>query len=312
MKIYCAIKLGENEKVYLKRIVDPERIQFRDELKKEDRHSAFMNADICFGNVRPEWLEETTKLKWIQLQSVGFGVYQNLRPKVEFKMTHLKNFFGVPVAETALAGILTLYRGTDQCVRDQEKRQWQGIKMRPGLRLVSGKKVMIVGGGSIGQHLKKCLEGFGAETTIYGRRPVNSDIQSPEALDKRLSQMDIIVSSLPGTSETIHFFDRRRLELFKKDALFVNVGRGSAVEEEVLIERLNNRDLWGAVLDVTREEPLPEDHPLYECPNTLLTQHTAGGYQDEILDIVKVFVGNLDRFEKGQELEHLVNLGRGY
>ncbi len=312
MQIYVAIKLNENQKAYLKSHVIRARLIFKDEIEKEHRCDVFLQSDICFGNVRPDWLEMTDRLQWIQLQSVGFGEYQKVKGRVPFIMTHLKNFFAVPVAETALAGILTLYRGIYIMEEDRKSKNWRGVSLRPHLHLLHKKDVLILGGGAIGQHFKKLLAAFDCDTTVYGRRATNSDIQADHELDEAIGKCDILVSILPGTKETIGIINRDRLESLKSSALFVNVGRGSAVDEPVLIELLKNKKIAGAVLDVTYEEPLPVDHPLWDCPNTLITQHTAGGYDDEILDIVKVFLGNLERFQSGESLEHEVDLKRGY
>ncbi len=312
MKIYCAIKLNDREKDYLKKELGTTPVTFRDELPKEERKDHFLQSHVCFGNVKPEWLNETTSLKWIQLQSIGFGIYQNVQPVTDFSMTHLKNFFDIPVAETALAGIMALNRGIDQLVIDKEQIVWEGYALRPHLSLLQGKSVLILGGGGIGQQLKKLLSAFDAQVTFYGRRTVNSDIQKLEDLDEALTKTDIVINSLPGTDQTVNLFDKRRLSLLKSDAIFVNVGRGSAVDENALATLLLEKKIKGAVLDVTRIEPLPADHILYQCPNTLLTQHTAGGYKDEILDVVKVFLRNFAKFQKGEELEHIVNLKKGY
>ncbi len=100
--------------------------------------------------------------------------------------------------------------------------------------------------------------------------------------------------------------------MLKPSALFVNVGRGSAVDEEALIEMLKNDQIYGAVLDVTAKEPIPIEHPLWQMPNVLLTQHTSGGWAEENLDKIKFFTENLERFEKGEALVNIANLARGY
>ena len=312
MQIYCAIQLNKNEKKFLKNSTQLFNIEFRDELEREKREEAFMESEICFGNVRPAWLEQTTKLKWIQLESVGFGTYQNVKPTGGFIMTNLKNFFGVPVAETALAGIMTLYRGMDQFVEDKLNKRWQGASIRPRLHLLQNKRVLIMGGGNIGKQLKKLLSAFDAKITVFGTRPINSDIYTLERLDAVLPEQDILVTCLPGTDKTQGIISKERLELLKPGAIFVNVGRGSAVDEGALISMLNNNQLGGAVLDVTLKEPLPSDHPLWNCPNTLITQHSAGGYKEEVIDIVKVFLENLERFRNGVPLENVVDMEKGY
>jgi phosphoglycerate dehydrogenase-like enzyme len=105
---------------------------------------------------------------------------------------------------------------------------------------------------------------------------------------------------------------RALLTAMKPRAIFVNIGRGAVVDEPALIEVLQQRRIGGAVIDVTHTEPLPPTHPLWTCPNTLVTQHTGGGYHDELLDKARIFLENLDRYRRGASLLNPVNLQRGY
>lgn len=313
MNIYCAISLDQEAKKFLRDHLEGESLVFQDELENSDQLPAFLQAGICFGNVPPGWLEQTERLRWIQLESVGFGEYQNVDPKTDFVMTHLKNFFDVPVAESALAGILALYRKVDTLTRLQQQRKWVGQDLRPHMRTLRGAKVCVLGGsGGIGSHLIRLLEPFETEVTVFGRRSTVSDITTTSELERMLPETDILVSSLPETNETIQLMNAERLGLLAPHAIFVNVGRGSLVDEPALIALLREEKIGGAVLDVTDQEPLPPDHPLWTCPNTLLTQHTGGGFDREVRGKVEVFLDNLRRFRKGKTPEHVVNLGRGY
>jgi phosphoglycerate dehydrogenase-like enzyme len=94
----------------------------------------------------------------------------------------------------------------------------------------------------------------------------------------------------------------------KSSAIFVNVGRGTVVDESVLISKLRNKDIGGAVLDVTCEEPLPADHPLWECPNLIMTQHTGGGSREELKGKVSVFLENLALYLAGKPLKRVVKI----
>ena len=107
----------------------------------------------------------------------------------------------------------------------------------------------------------------------------------------------------------------KRFNLMQADAVFVNVGRGSLVDESVLsvlAEYLLSGRLGGAVLDVTEQEPLPCEHPLWQCPHTILTQHTAGGSADELDRKISFFAENLRRYRQGLSLENAINWTRGF
>ena len=117
---------------------------------------------------------------------------------------------------------------------------------------------------------------------------------------------------MPDTSETKGLISKAYLEMLKPTALFVNVGRGTNVDEKALIEILQSKSIMGAVLDVTEIEPLPNNSVLWEMENVLLTQHSSGGWMEESSGKVKFFLENLERFEKGEELLNIVDLKKGY
>lgn len=312
MKIFCAIALNERQKAILRNGLGAIPSVFADELKEQQRLPEFLRSDVCFGNVPPSWLVLGGHLKWLQLESAGFGEYQNVARNTSAWITNLKGYFSGPVAESALAGILALYRGINTLTDLQRERKWVGGALRPHLRRLENSSVLILGGGGIGQHLKKLLEPFEAEVTVFGRQPQPGVITKPSELDEVLPAMDIVASCLPETNETIGLINARRLRLLAPHAVFVNVGRGSVVDEPALIALLQEQKIGGCVLDVTAREPLPPDHPLWSCPNTILTQHTGGGFAEEIDGKVYFFLENLERFKKGKEPLNVVELEKGY
>jgi phosphoglycerate dehydrogenase-like enzyme len=218
----------------------------------------------------------------------------------------LHGFFGQPVAETVLAGIMALKRGINKTVKLQERGEWQGAALRRELTLLYKSKVIILGSGSIGSALKKMLRAFDAEVFLYGRNPERAELTTPEELDRTLSRADIVVGCLPENTGTRHFFNKDRLALLSPNAIFVNVGRGSFVDEAALLEMLQQNRLVGAVLDVTVQEPLPLEHPFWRLPNLLLTQHCGGGTNDELLKKVEFFFDNLRCFQSGEPLLGIV------
>ena len=312
MNVFISIILGEQETMALKEGAHNVHLTFGENLAESERKKQFLEADIAFGNVPALWLSDASRLQWLQLESVGFGEYQTVETSKDVKITNLRGMFSIPVAETAVGGILSLYRGLDTLARLKDQRQWLKNEMRPSLRTLHGAKAIIVGGGSIGEVIKERLQAFGTNIQVMDKYSTAADITALEVLDQQLPETDVVMVCLPETQETIGFFDRERLSLLSPHAVFVNVGRGSAVDESALIDKLNAKEIAGCVLDVTHEEPLPEYHPIWNCPNTIITQHTSGGSGDELLNKVKVFLTNLKRFQQGQPLENIVDLKRGY
>jgi phosphoglycerate dehydrogenase-like enzyme len=270
---------------------------------------AFAACEVGLGNAPVSWLPRAPSLRWMQLDSVGFGEYRVLDWPVlgeRITLTNLAGFFADPVAESALAGILALYRGIDRLVVLQGKKQWIGGPLRRELRSLAEAEVVLFGYGAINRRLAELLSPYRCRITPFG-----SD-WTPARLDEALAAADIVVSTVPETDGTIGLFDQARLGLLKDGALFVNFGRGSVVDEDALAAALNDRRIGGAVIDVTLDEPLPRDHPFWTAPNTILTQHSGGGTQDEIDRVIEVFAGNLARYRAGEPLVGIVDFERGY
>lgn len=278
-----------------------------------ENFAAFQQCDICFGNASASWLDRAPRLRWMQLESIGFEYYQDLRKTpTRIAITNLQGLFARPAAESAIAGLLALYRGIDILVPAQATARWISLEVRPQMQLLANKQVMILGHGSIGRKLRQLLEAFGCRVQSFARTAEGAELRTKGALDLALSKADIVACCLPKTAETCGLVDCRRLGLMRSTAVFVNIGRGAVVDEPALIESLQQQKLGGAVLDVTWQEPLPPSHPLWTCPRTILLQHTGGGYQEELLDKARIFLANYSRFQRGQPLDNLVDLARGY
>ncbi len=315
MKILIWAHLDEVSKDLLKNTLTGHDFILSGRDNPAEAQAQLTEAEVIFGNIPPQWLDTPQpKLRWMQLESVGFGIYHG-KPGIDpITVTNLRGFFAEPVAETALAGIMALYRKLDVLIPAQNStdRNWKMLELRTEMSLLQSKRVVILGGGSIGLRVKKLLSGFDCEVTVFSKTTPEADIYTLDELDAKLPDCDIVVGCLPHSEDTTGLITAERLALLGKDALFVNVGRGSAVDEPALINALQHRRLGGAVLDVTYEEPLPKDHPLWDCPNTIITQHTGGGFREELFNKTKLFLQNLERYQAGEPLENIVNFERGY
>ena len=271
--------------------------------------AALGEAEVVFGNIAPEWLAHASALRWMQLESVGFGQYPAvLAGEVggRVTLTNLAGFFDDPVAESALAGILALLRGIDRSVLLKEAEAWEGDDMRPGFGLLSGARVVIFGHGAIGRRLGTLLGAFGCTLDTFG-----SD-WTAEALDAALAKADVVVAIAPHTPLTAGAFDAARIARMKLGAIFANLGRGSLLDEDAMAAALSDGRLGGAVLDVTAEEPLPKGHVFWRTPRLILTQHSAGGFREERTKKVDVFLANLERYRRGEPLVGVADIARGY
>lgn len=305
MKIYIHTKFQNTENQSFKSNLSPKyEVVIGEEVPLENQKEQFLSSDICYGNPPLTWVNETVKLQWLQLNSAGLDPYQQLL-EYQFKLTNLKGYFGQSVAETTVAGILGVYRKIDELSRLQTQKKWIGTPLRETLYLLHNAKVLILGSGAIGLKVKQLLSGFECDTTVLNSKTISQ-------IEDYLPETDILISTLPDTSETKGLISKAYLEMLKPSALFVNVGRGTNVDEQALIEILQAKRIMGAVLDVTEIEPLPTSSVLWEMENVLLTQHSSGGWLEESSGKVKFFLENLDRFEKGKELLNIVDLKKGY
>jgi phosphoglycerate dehydrogenase-like enzyme len=304
MKIYCAIKLSDQEKQYLIKNIGNQTLFFKQDIS-ENQIDKFLQAEVCFGNIPREWVEQSVNLKWLQLESVGYDSYLSLNNK-NVLISNLKGFFSIPVAESAVSGILTLLRGMNRLAILKENKMWEGASMRSGLRNLEGSDVLILGAGAIGQQLKKLLTAFNCQVSFFDKYSSQAQYVLINDLIKAIPVADIIIGCLPESPETIHLLNEERLNLMKPTAIVVNVGRGSLIDEDALVKKLTNKSIAGAVLDVTSKEPLPEDHALWSCPNTILSQHTAGGFGEEIMGKVNIFLNNLGRYTKKEQPKNLI------
>ncbi|MFE0132653.1 D-2-hydroxyacid dehydrogenase [Streptomyces sp. NPDC059037] len=311
--LYVALPLDGAEQERLRAVVQGP-VWFADaDSGSPDDARALATSHIALGNPRPEWVAEAPRLRWLQLASVGIDDYLGLDwPALERRLTvtNLGGLFADPVAETCLAGILALYRGIDVLAGLRADESWARHDVRPGLRLLGGADVLILGRGSIARRLAELLAPFGCTVSHFARS--DGDLRTRGELDARLPEFDIVVGLLPGTEQTAGLFDERRIGLLRPGAVFVNAGRGTLADEEALVAALAAGRLGGAVLDVTREEPLPAGHPLWSCPNVILTQHTAGGSRVETQQVLDVFADNWRRLTTGAPLLNTVRWGRGF
>ncbi|TAM94374.1 MAG: D-2-hydroxyacid dehydrogenase [Chitinophagaceae bacterium] len=312
MTIYIDTPLQEKEKSFLKQHSEEEDLYFRDELGTDEsclRH--LREAEIVFGNPKPDWMKEAVRAKWIQLYSTGFGDYSGIH--LQAIVTNMQDYYSQPCAETMIAGILALYRKMDTFGVLKEKKTWVGYPIRRELQVLNFKKVIILGTGSIGRRIAKILSGFSSEHIFFGRTASDATLRSREELEEKIPWADIIIGCLPGTDETKGLFTNTMINRMKQTALFCNVGRGDLIaDQDYLVEALVNGTIGGAVLDVTIPEPLPIDNPLWECPNTILSQHSGGGQLTEYDGIVELFIENLKSYKKGQPLKNKINFSKGY
>lgn len=255
-------------------------------------------------------LPKAGKLSWLQSTYAGVDVLLDANCRRDYLLTNVRGIFGPLMSEYVFGHLLSLTRQLPRYREQQQQRQWQSHPYQ-GLK---GKTLLLLGTGSIGQHIAHTARHFGMRVlgiSHSGRERAGFDqVYQLPALNKMLAQADVIVSVLPSTRETRHLFTAARFAHCKPDAILFNVGRGSAVHEGDLLEALRSGKLGTAVLDVFEQEPLPADSPLWHQPNLIITPHNSAYSFPE--EVVQIFVRNYIRFIDGQQLDGRIDFDKGY
>jgi len=309
MNIYIACELDNLEKKIIKNNLKKHNLYFSNLKFKKIADNNFLKCEIVFGNIPPDWIKQSSKIKWLQLESTGFAEYSNVKKNFLNKdiiITNLKSFFAPQVAQTVMAGIFSFYRGLDSFTLLKKRKKWIGDPIRAKLEILNDKNILFFGKGSINQEIAKYIKVFNCKSTFIDSNSKKS------FFIKKVKKAEIVICALPGTTKTKMLFNKKMINSLSKQTILINVGRGNLINEKFLIKKLKNNDLKGAVLDVTAEEPLRKNNPLWSCPNLILTQHTGGGYKDEITDKVNFFLNNFQRYKKKSKVLNKINPLKGY
>ncbi len=266
------------------------------------------------GNGLPTYWHMARSLKWIQW--CGAGVDGVLFPDLvssDVILTNARGLYDRAMAEYALCFILMQVKDMQRTLNFQREHDWQ---YRLTGKLV-GKHVAVYGVGSIGSEIASMLKAVGMQVTGIGRtaredHPVFGEVLDQDSSQDVLSQADWVVGILPATAETENYFDADFFNAMKSTAYFLNLGRGSSVDEAALLDVLTNARIAGAALDVFQNEPLPADDPLWTAPNLIISPHMSGDDEDANTTMFEMFCDNLARYERGQPLRNLVDKERGY
>jgi phosphoglycerate dehydrogenase-like enzyme len=253
-----------------------------------------------FGSSRVlEALPRLSSLRVVQVNSAGVDWIAPLIPQ-GVTLCSARGTRDAPVAEWVVGAILDSYKRLSRFRRQQEQAQWAPQMPRE----LAGSKALIIGHGSIGRAVEARLHPFGVEVTgVASRR--RRDVHGVEAIDDLLPHADIVVVLLPVRTQTMGFFDKRRLAKLKTGALLVNAGRGAVIDPHALIAELESGRLEAA-LDVTDPEPLPPGSPLWALPNVLVTPHVAGDSADADQRVYELVADQLRRYVEGRPLLNVV------
>ena len=279
-KILVTIPVREKDRKFLEE--KGKEFQFCYRTKEEITVSDVVDAEIILGNIPVELVPKAKKLKFLQLDSAGSTEYTAsgvLMP--DTKLANATGVYGLAISEYMLAGVLMLRKKLHLYQKNMEQHLW---KDEGEVLSIRDSVTLVVGLGDIGSQFAEKMHALGSE--VIGVRKHKAarpdyikEVCQQEDLDRLLPKADIVACCMPGTGETAGMFDLERMKKMKPGAILINVGRGSLIPGEALKKMLVEGHLGGAILDVTEEEPLPADSPLWDLPNLLITPHVSGNYE---------------------------------
>jgi phosphoglycerate dehydrogenase-like enzyme len=207
-------------------------------------------------------------------------------------------------------GMLTIAKGYRTVARAQDRHEW--LHDAPGKRELYGSKVLILGAGGIGSRVARLLSSFDVEVKMMRRTP-SPDTLGPDEWRGRLGEFDWVIVAVASTPDTTYMIGATELAAMKPGATIMNFSRGFVIDTEALLASAREGRLGAAWLDVTDPEPLPADHPLWDCDNVHISMHLSGRSQDKLIERgAERFLANLEHYGKGEPLEHAVDLSLGY
>jgi phosphoglycerate dehydrogenase-like enzyme len=256
------------------------------------------------------------RLRWLQCLGSGVGQYVSARlPDGDIVLTNGAGIASAPIAEWVLARVLQIVKRLPEHDANAREHRWD---MALGGRL-EGRTVAIVGLGAIGRDTARRFRSFGVQLLGIRRSwtpgagdPDVDELFGPDALHEVLGRADVVVLAAPGSDDNTDLFDAAAFAAMKDGAIFVNVARGTLVDEAALVEALRSGHLAAAAIDVARTEPLPPDDPLWSAPNLYVSPHSSASverYGERAFDL---FCENLARLVAGEELRNVVDLRDGY
>jgi len=254
------------------------------------------------------------RLRWLQATSAGIGqmVQRVGLDRSNIVLTTASGVHARPLADFCLMAMLMFAKDYARMEREKQARGWE----RYCGEELTGKTLAIVGLGRVGQEVAR--HGKRMDMRVVGTRRSSAPVADvdklflPADLHAMLREADFLVLAAPHTPETEGVIGEAELALLKPTAVLINIGRGALVDEDALVRALQEKRLAGAALDVFRSEPPPQDSPLWEMPNVIVSPHSASTVTQENARITELFCDNLRRYIKGQPLRNVLDTKKLY
>jgi glyoxylate/hydroxypyruvate reductase A len=254
------------------------------------------------------------RLRWLQSTSAGIGqmVKRVGLDRTDITFTTASGVHARPLADFCLMAMLMFAKNYVWMERDKKAKRWE----RYSGEELTGKTLAIVGVGRVGQEVAR--HGKKMDMRVTGMRRSDAHVPDVDKLFERaelhamLREADFLVLAAPHTPETEGIIGEPELAALKPTAILINIGRGALVDEDALVCALQEKRLAGAALDVLRNEPPPQDSPLWDMPNVIISPHSASTVPQENARITEIFCDNLRRYLDGEPLRNVLDKERLY
>ncbi|MEF8757562.1 MAG: D-2-hydroxyacid dehydrogenase [Halobacteriales archaeon] len=284
-------------------------IDLRLEHTPEGSRAAIDDAEIVvtFG-FEGELLAGAERLEWIQALVAGVDRYDfDELEEREIALTNASGIHAEPIGEQVLGYMLAFERNLHTAVRQQDRGIWE--RFRGGE--LAGKTVGIVGLGAIGTRVAELAKAF--DTTVIGTKANPEDapdavdeVFGPDGLHEVCQRSDYLVVACPLNEQTRGMIGRWEFRMMKGEAVLINVARGEVVDQDAMVYALQQHSIGGAALDVFETEPLPQDSPLWDLSNVIVTPHMSGSTPEYMDRCAELFVENYDRYLAGDSLKNRI------
>jgi phosphoglycerate dehydrogenase-like enzyme len=269
-------------------------------LRAEARNAEAVLIAPRYASVLSELWPDLGDVRWIHTLAAGVeSLPFDLLRHSEVIVTNSRGLYADALGEFAIAAMCWFAKDLHRLIRNQHERRWEPYTVER----LEGRTVGIIGYGGIGHAVGSRATALGMRILTYSRRRELGD----PTIEEVIAESDYVVMSTPLTPSTHRLMSRDRIAAMKREAVFINIGRGGTVDEEALIDALRNRRIRGAALDVFDAEPLPPEHPLWQLDNVLISPHTADHTDDAHVRAMSFFLENLRRFRTGKSLENVVD-----
>lgn len=289
----------------------------------EEEVAALQDAEILLvdNSLLAEITDRLPSIKWAQGTWAGVDAFlKHLdKPRPTFPISRMvSDSFSQLMVEHTIGWILTHERGWLECRQNQLQSEWVQTDKIGYYRCLKDLTVGVLGMGNIGKEVARSLKAFHSVVHAFTRTVPAAEHKSQDVdqywhtgeLPQFLKECDYVVNIMPSTPDTRGMLGKDILQHAKKDAIFINIGRGDVISEEDLIKALDAGWLSAAILDVFEVEPLPKTNSLWTHPKVRITPHTAGVSRAE--DVAEAFLLNYHRFISGQQVRHIIDWKAGY